>query len=165
MLFLLFFIGCEKQNSQWKEMVKKGDYYFANKNIDMALKYWINSLEIKKDALIYEKITASFIIKNDFKEGKKYAIEGLTYFGDCDNLLFNLGLIEFYLEEYENSLKTLDRLLKKNMYYPDAHYLKGIIFEKNGEFDKAKKEFIAEINVNPGSKKAWKKIKEIKNEK
>lgn len=165
-IFICFFLfGCKNQDNQWKEKVKKGDYYFSNKNIDMALKYWIESLKIKKDPLTYEKIVSSLIIKNDFKEGERYALEGLTYFGNCDNLLFNLALIEFYLEKYENSLKIIDKLIEKNMYYPDAHYLKGIIYERKGEIEKAKKEFIEEINVNPGSKKAWKKIKEMKDEK
>ncbi|MCM8803692.1 MAG: hypothetical protein NC833_00335 [Candidatus Omnitrophica bacterium] len=163
--FLFFLCGCKTQNNQWKEKVKMGDYYFVNKNIDMALKYWIESLQIKKDPLTYEKIVSSFIIKNDFNEGERYALEGLTYFCNCDNLLFNLALIEFYLGKHDNSLRILDELLMKNMYYPNAHYLKGIIYEKNGEIEKAKKEFIEEININPGSKKAWKKIKEMKNEK
>lgn len=166
-IFFIFFLnGCTYQKmGQWKEKVKKGDYYFANNNIDMALKYWIESLELKKDKLTYEKIVSSFIIKNDLKKAKEYALIGLTYFNECDNLLFNLGLIEFYNGEYDKAIWTMDKILKKNPYYPDAHYLKGIIYEKKGNMEMAKKEYINEINVNPGSIKAWKKIKEMKNEK
>ena len=168
-LFILFFLilifnGCEK-NDLWKEKVKKGDYYFANRNIDMALKYWIESLQIKNDLLTYEKIVVSLIIKNDLKEAKNYALIGLTYFNDCDNPLFNLGVIEFYLGEYENALKRMDNLILKNRYYPDAHYMKGLIYQKLGKIEEAKKEFIEEINLNPGSKKSWIKLREMKNEK
>jgi len=161
---LIVFTGCEKKDI-WKEKVKKGDYYFVNKNIDMALKYWIESLQIKNDPLTYEKIVVSLIIKNDLKEAKRYALIGLTYFNDCDNLLFNLGIIEFYLGEYENALKRMDNLILRNKFYPDAHYLKGLIYQKLGKVEEAKKEFIKEINVNPGSRKSWQKLKELKNEK
>jgi tetratricopeptide (TPR) repeat protein len=165
-VFLLFwlFTGCEKKDL-WKEKVEKGDYYFVNRNIDMALKYWTESLQIKKDPLTYEKIVVSLIIKNKLNEAKKYALSGLTCFNDYDNLLFNLGLIEFYLGEYEEAMKKLDNLLVKNKYYPNAHYLKGLIYEKLGKFYEAKKEFIEEINVNPGSRKSWEKLREMKNEK
>ncbi len=164
-LLFVFFTGCNKKESleekKWKEIVKKGDYYFVNGNIDIALEFWIKSLEFKKDSLTYEKIVSSFIAKNQLDEAKKYAISGLTYFPNNDNLLFNLGLIEFYCGEYESSLKVLDKLMERNKYYPEAHYLKGLIYEKKGDFERARKEFIEEININPGSKKTWKKIKEI----
>ncbi|MFN4227555.1 MAG: tetratricopeptide repeat protein [Candidatus Ratteibacteria bacterium] len=167
-LILIFFLNsCHTNNVErkWAEKVKIGDSYLVKNNIDMAIKYWIESLEFKKDLKTYEKIIASFIIKSDFNQAKKYTLDGLTYFKNNDNLLFNLGLVNFYLEEYEESLKAMDELIKKNKYYPNAHYIIGLIYEKKGDFAKAKKEFIEEVNINPGSRKAWQKIKEMKNEK
>jgi len=168
LLFLIIlFMGCKSniEEKKWKEKVKMGDYYLENKDIDNAIKYWVESLEFKKDLITYEKVIGSLIIKNNFIEAKRYTIEGLTYFKNNDNLIFNLGLLEFYLEEYDDSLKTMEKLIEKNRYYPNAHYIKGLIYEKKGEFEKAKKEFIQEVNINPGSRKAWQKIKEMKNEK
>jgi len=164
---IIFLSGCNTDltEKKWREKVRMGDYYLANNNIDMALNCWMESLEFKKDLLTYEKIIASLIIKNDFEKGKKYTLEGLTHFKNNDNLIFNLGLLEFYLKEYEESLETMEKLIEKNKYYPNAHYIKGLIYEKKGEFEKAKKEFIEEVNINPGSRKAWQKIKEMKNEK
>ncbi|MGB9677725.1 MAG: tetratricopeptide repeat protein [Candidatus Ratteibacteria bacterium] len=167
-IFIIIFLsGCQTDitEKKWKEKVKMGDSYFSKKDIDMAIKYWIESLEFKKDLVTYEKIIASFIIKKDFQEGKKYTLQGLTYFKNNDNLIFNLGLIEFYLKEYDNAQKNMETLISKNKYYPNAHYINGLIYEKKGDIEKAKKEFIEEININPGSRKAWQKIKEMKNEK
>ncbi|MCS7179841.1 MAG: hypothetical protein NZ891_00600 [bacterium] len=165
-IFLFILAGCQNNRERlWREKIKMGDYYLSNKNIDMALKFWIDSLNFKKDVLTYEKIIALLIIKNDLKEAKKYTTEGLTYFPNNDNLLFNLGLLQFYLEEYDESLKTLGKLMEKNKYYPNVHYISGLIYEKKGDFESAKREFIEEVNINPGSKKAWMKIKEKKNEK
>ncbi len=168
LIILIFLLNsCSSTNieKKWAEKVKIGDFYLGENNIDMALKYWIESLELKRDLLTYQKIIASFIIKSDFNQAKKYTIDGLTYFRNNDNLLFNLGLVNFYLEEYEESLKTMNKLLTKNKYYPNAHYIMGLIYEKKGNYEKAKKEFIQEVNINPGSRKAWQKIKEMKNEK
>jgi tetratricopeptide (TPR) repeat protein len=161
----LLLVNCKNGGVEkiWKEKVKKGDYYFTNNNIDMAINCWIESLQFKKDLTTYEKIIASLIIKKNFEEAKKYTIEGLTYFENNDNLLFNLGLVSFYLEDYELSLKTLEKLIRKNRYYPNTHLIRGIIYEKKGEKEKAKKEFIEELNINPASRKAWAKIKEMEN--
>ncbi|MCD6407722.1 tetratricopeptide repeat protein, partial [bacterium] len=104
-------------------------------------------------------------IKGDFKEAENIIEDGLTYFPHCVNLIFNLALVKFYTGKYEKAMEELDRVLSINKYYPDAHYLKGIIYQEKGDLEKAKKEFINEININPGSKRAWKKLKEMKDEK
>jgi len=167
LLLIIILVSCKTDitEKKWREKVKMGDYYFENNDIDNAIKYWSQSLEFKKDLLTYQKIIGSLIIKNDFLKAKEYTIEGLTYFENNDNLIFNLGLLEFYLKEYDNSLKTMEKLIERNKYYPNVHYIKGLIYEKKGEFENAKKEFIQEVNINPGSRKAWQKIKEMKNEK
>lgn len=165
-LFIFLFAGCKTETEKkWGKLVKDGDYYFSTGEIEKAINCWIESLNYKKDISTYEKLIASFIIKNQLKQAEKYTISGLTYYPENVNLLFNLGIIKFYLEQDEESLKILNKVLEKNKYYPNIHYLKGLIYERKGQKERAKKEFIEEVNVYPGSKKAWKKIKEMKDEK
>lgn len=169
--FLIFFLylivlgGCKKnpQFLEWKELVEKGDKFFSEGEIYSALDYWKESLKIRKDITIFKKITATYITLNNLKESEKYVLLGLTYFPNDDNLLFNLALIKFYEGNYEKSLEILQKILSKNKFYPNLHYLKGLIYEKIGEKELAQKEFIEELNINPCSKKAWEKIKEMKN--
>lgn len=167
MFFMIFLLaGCiPEKEKKWKKLVKDADYYFSTGQPEKAFYCWIESLNYKKDISVYEKITAFLIIRNELKEAEKYVTSGLTYSPENVNLLFNLALIKFYLEEYEQAMKILDRVLEKNKYYPNVHYLKGLIYERENKIEQAKKEFIEELNVYPGSKKAWKKIKEMKDEK
>ena len=165
-LFLLLLYGILKLHSHNKNNLElAGDKYFLEGNIEKAVECWEKVLKEKNDKRIYEKIVTSYIVRNDLETAKKWTTTGLTNFPNCVNLIFNLGLINFYQAKYSEALKFLDSVLKKDNYFPNAHYLKGLIFEIRGEKEKAKKEYIEEINVNPSSKKAWEKIKELKNEK
>lgn len=165
-LFSFLLSGCGGKNlSPAKENERKGDYYFSSGNIEKAISFWKKSLKEKKGEKVYEKLSSAFIIKGDFKGAEEVIKEGLTYFPHCGNLIFNLALVKFYTGEYEKAMEQLNMVLKMNKYYPNAHYLKGMIYQEKGEIEKAKKEFINEININPGSKRAWQKLKEMKDEK
>ncbi len=165
-LVLIFLIGCT--NNQEKrisiQLVKEGDILYSRGKINEAIDKWEKALFFKKQSKIYEKIVVALIIKKRNKEAKKWVEEGLTYFPNCVNLIYNNAFLNFIDGKYEKAIEDIDRLLEINPYYPEAHFMKGIIFEKIGKKEEAKAEYVKEVNINPGCKKAWKRIKEMKNE-
>lgn len=169
LLFILFavFILAIKFPSFFStnKKVPDGDSYFTKGELDKAIACWENELEEKPDKKIYAKIITSYILKNDMETAKEWTCSGLTHFPNYANLIFNLALINFYQKNYTESLVLLNSILKRNDYFPDVHYLKGLIFEITGDKNKAQKEYITEININPGSQRAWRKIKELQDEK
>jgi len=163
-IFAIFiYIGIQFYNKNKNNPELLGDKYFQHKEIEKAIEFWEKALKERNNKEIYEKIVVSYIIKNDLEEANKWANIGLTYFPNYVNLIFNLALVNFYQGKYSESIQLLDSVLEKDSYFPNAHYLKGLIFETIGEKQKAKQEYIKEVNVNPICQKAWEKIKNEKN--
>jgi len=168
---LLFFTlsGCSFFNSKSSsemEEIKKGDFFFAKGTVLQATLFWEESLNKKKTVNAYEKIIMGYIIQNDLTSAEKWAKEGLVFFPDNLNILFNNSLIHYHRKEYDIAMEGFDKILALDANYPNIHFLKGVIYEEKGEKEKSKKEFVKELNVNPGSKKTWQKIREeVKNDK
>ncbi len=162
----IFLIGCSTNSKQnvYKKIEKQGDKFFAEGKKTEAIKEWENSLKIKKNSNVYDKIVFALLLEGKNKEAKKWAEEGLTYFPNCVNLIYNFAYLNFLEGNNKEAMENINRLLNLNSCYPEGHYMKGVIYEKEGNLKLAKEEYIKEININPGCKKAWKKIKEISNE-
>lgn len=164
---LVFFTGGCSVNSDVaypQKLTREGDRYFSAGEIDKAIEVWIKALDYKQKAELYEKVVMAYIIKNQLPDAERWVLKGLTYFPNNVNLFFDLGLINFYNENFKEARRNLDRVLEMNGYYRDVHFLKGLMYEKEGNRYAAKKEYVKEINVNPGSRKAWKKIRELRDE-
>ena len=114
----------------------------------------------------WERKVLEAMARNDLPTAGKQAKAGLTRFPNCVNLMFNCALIDSQLGNYEEALTYLDRVLAEQKgYFPNAHYLRGTIFEAQGDRERARTEFVAEVNKYPGSRRAWTKIKELGHEK
>ena len=156
-LLTLFYIKFSSKN----KIEKKGDILFSQGKIEEAIEFWKSYVKENRDSKIYEKIVMGYILEGKLDEAENWAKEGLTYFPGCVNLIYNLALINFYKKNYELSLELIDRVLEMNRYFPNAHYLKGLIFEIKGDIEKAKREFVEDLNITPWSRKTWEKLQEI----
>lgn len=163
---VIFAGGCSVNSdvASSQKLTREGDRYFSAGEIDKAIEVWIKALDYKQKADLYEKIVMAYIIKNQLPDAERWVLKGLTYFPNNVNLFFNLGLINFYNGNFESARRNLDRVLEMNGYYRDAHFLKGLMYEKEGKKADAKREYVRELNVNPGSRKAWKKLRELRDE-
>mgnify|MGYP001304118011 CR=1 FL=1 len=166
LLSIVFVIGCSVNSdvASSRKLITQGDRYFSEGEIDKAIEVWKQALGYQQKAELYEKIVMAYIIKNQLSDAEVYVSKGLTYFPNNVNLFFNLALISFYNEDFNRARKNLDRVLEMNGYYRNAHFLKGLMYEKEGNIPAAKKEFVNELNVNPGSRRAWEKLRELKDE-
>lgn len=163
---VFFLTGCfvSPSLSDGRQKSRKGDELFAAGEVDGAAELWKEALNDKRSADLYGKIVMVQIIKNDFVQAEKWTLEGLTYFPNNVNLVFNNALINFHNKDFTSTLDNLDKVLEINRYYPNAHFLKGLIYEKQGDKTSARKEFVNEININPGSKGAWQKLRGLTND-
>ncbi len=160
------FTGCflNPNPSEFEQKTGKGDELFASGDIDGAVAEWEDALQCGKAAGLYEKLVMAQVIKSDLDEAKKWVDEGLTHFPNNANLVFNNALINFHKEDFKSAMENADNVLEMNGYYPHAHFLKGLIYEKTGDKASARKEFVNEININPGSKGAWQKLRGLTND-
>ncbi|MCM8820769.1 MAG: hypothetical protein NC932_02315 [Candidatus Omnitrophica bacterium] len=167
LLFIVVFVaGCSVNQgvSYSRKLTKEGDRCFSKGEIDKAIELWQKALDYQQKPELYEKIVMVYIMKNRLSDAEVYISKGLTYFPNNVNLFFNLALINFYNNDFDRAKKNVDRVLEINGYYRDAHFLKGLMYEKEGDITAAKREFVNELNVNPGSRRAWKKLRELKDE-
>ncbi|MCX8082000.1 MAG: hypothetical protein N3D17_01165 [bacterium] len=158
--------GCSVSSdiSSGQKLIKEGDIYFSKGEIDKAIGLWTEGLKYKQRAELYEKIVMAYIMKNQIPDAEKWVLEGLTYFPDNVNLFFDLALISFHNNDFKKARMAIDMVLRKNEYYRNAHLLKGMMYEKENNLSAAKREYINEVNINPGSTEAWKKLRELRDE-
>ncbi len=142
----------------------KGDELFAAGDADGAVNMWKEALAYRRNTELYEKIIMAQIVKNDLDQAEKWTVEGLTYFPNNVNLLFNNALVKFHKRDFTGAADGLNKVLDANGYYPNAHFLKGLIYEEQGDKTSARKEFVDEVNINPGSKAAWQKLRGLTND-
>lgn len=167
LIFTVFLTGGCSVNENLSisyKLTREGDRYFSQGEIDKAVKLWIEVLNYNHKPELYERIVMAFIVKNQLSEAERWNLQGLTYFPNNVNLLFDLALINFYNKKFSEARMAIDKVLEINGYYRDAHFLKGLMYEEEGNISAAKKEYISEVNINPGSRRAWKKIRELKDE-
>ena len=146
----------------YRHAATRADRSLAGRDTGKAVAYWKIRMQTSKTSQSYEKLTLCCIADKNYGEARKWAVAGLTKFPGCANLSFNLALLDYYDTRYGESLRRLDDVLRTNGYYPNAHYLKGLVYEAQGDAASAKKEYVAEVNINPGSVRAWEKLKGIR---
>jgi len=60
------------------------------------------------------------------------------------------------------ALKNLNYVEMLEPNYANVHYLRGVIYERMGLKKEANQEYIKEVNINPRSIHAWRKLKKNK---
>ena len=156
-----WFFSSPKENRQAKELEQKGNLLFQKGEPDLAVLTWYRSIAlVPQRPTPYEKISAYYLLKGQWAEAQKVIENGLTRLPSCANLYFNLGLSCYLSGDYRRAKESFEKVATLDSYYPDVHYLLGLIYHKEGREDEAKKEFIREVNLNPASRGAWKKIRE-----
>ncbi|HXH17610.1 MAG TPA: tetratricopeptide repeat protein [Chitinophagales bacterium] len=118
----------------------------------------------------YQNALADIVaaIKLDSTNGKFYSTLGEIYFSkqeytraitalekghkqnpDDIELTLQLAKYQLYVGEKAKSIQLLDEVLKKNMFYAEAYFLKGMVFKEIGDTSKAISNFQTAVEQNP----------------
>jgi tetratricopeptide (TPR) repeat protein len=159
---LLVFVGMfelwpKKSYNNASLLWKQGHY-------QQAIDIWKQQLRISKNenSDVYQNLIGSLIYIGKFNDAEKWCLKALTIFPQYVIFKFYISLIEFYKGRYKKSLTLSESVLKQDNTYPNIHLLRGLDFKKLGNRNKAKKEFIEEINDNPSNTFAWVELKIFK---
>ncbi|GEM_PF-951275 len=129
---------------------------------EKAISIWKNEIDRKNDINSYQKLIEAFINSGNYKDAEKLIQRALTVHPDCVNFLFYSAITNFYQGNFAASLNLTDKVIAANQYFPEVYLLRGLIFENMNSLNRAKQEFIKELNNNPGNRLAWAKLKESK---
>jgi len=132
-------------------------------NYEQAIENWKKVLEINpRDRKTLNKIGMAYLESEQIDKA-------VQFYADCSkahpkdlDLRYNLALSYFRQGKLEQGWQELEKIQQLNRLFPQLHYLRGLIYEKKGDFAQAKKEFIKEININPDCLGAWYKLKKYR---
>ena len=165
LLPLVLLIGAiaakDKDSQLWQVLETKGNTAFQHYEIENARQYWHASLKENPDNLkCYNKLGISFLVLKEYNNAVDILREGLKKDSNNPGLNYNLALAYYYSGDVGMAMEVSEKVLTLNRYYPEANYLRGLCFEKNGLIEEARAAYVEELNNNPGSRRAWKKVKE-----
>lgn len=114
---------------------------FKNENWRSANKYLAELNEFKYSSNIPHLMYSIYMIKQDTVQAKGVLLDGIERYDDHENLVLLLVDLLYKSGEFEMAVNTLDTAFKKdsaNYTYP---YTKGLLYQKNEEYNKAIKAF------------------------
>ncbi len=111
---------------QWK----KGKLDEAIETLEEVYKFYKNST-------LYESLGYMLILKGDYEKALKFNLEAYDYNNSSDVILDNLAECYYFLENYEKSAEIYEKLVEKNVYFPEPYYFYGLIFKHQNEKEKA----------------------------
>ncbi|MCG2726177.1 MAG: O-antigen ligase family protein [Elusimicrobia bacterium] len=152
-----YFLTTEKNYKRAKEVYARGvKINPANEMLVSNLKMVAERLKVKNDSDIkwlaqYKDLENSLKGNNYTKDSLDIADALLQDAPYSAAVMYLKSKILFVLGEYSLSKKCLEKILKINPENADARYGLGNIFEKEGNCEAAKKEFIEVFKSNPGN--------------
>ncbi|MCD6219466.1 hypothetical protein J7K43_03675 [Candidatus Calescamantes bacterium] len=168
-VFLLSFLGIVSIVFQGVNKVKsfksdeKGERLFWEGESEKVKALWKEEWEKKKEMKIARKLSILYLKEGWIEEGIRFHKEALDIYPEDPKLRFNLSLIYFQDKRLDNAWKELEKIKEKHPFFPNLHYLRGLILEKKGRKKEAYKEFLQELNTYPECVGALEKIKLLSN--
>lgn len=144
----------EKQNSD------NGQY---ETNLLESQKYFQRAIELKQDYIVaYRQLAQTFWLQGkpdkainlleSIKENNPYDVD----------TIFRLGLIYYNNNQLSKSKKEFELLTSLNKNYSNAYYMLGLIYNKEGNKDKAIENFIKVARLNPDNQEIMKILENLK---
>ncbi len=138
----------------------KGDSAFNEYFIEQACQYWEEAINENPNNLdTYNKLGICFLLLKENEKAVSIFEDGLKLNGRNADMSYNLALAQYYCGDFEEACRVLEKVISLNWCYPRANYLKGVCLENMGRIDEAEKAYVEELNNNPGSRAAWRKVK------
>ncbi|BHH82082.1 tetratricopeptide repeat protein [Desulforhopalus sp. 52FAK] len=107
--------------------------------------------------LTAEEFNALFVQACEDHQNKKYqeALTGystlISYFTDAPILHYNLGLLLFEVEQYDDAVKSFEMAVKLSPEDADIVFNLALSYRRNGNIDSAIKSYIRALEIEPNS--------------
>lgn len=139
--------------------VTRGDAYFQQNDNARAVACWQVALDALPDArTVRNKLVVLHMNEGRFDTAGALLEEGLRRRPRTVSFLYNLALLRTMQGRLTEALAAAEQVEAINPMHGEIHFLKGTIYEKLGQNDLARQEFIHELNVDPATPEAWRKL-------
>jgi tetratricopeptide (TPR) repeat protein len=132
----------------------------VSENITKAEEYFKKAIELKGDfAPAHFQLAVVAQMRGDvsgtiakLQETKRY----VTTMQDLIGLSFQLGVLYYQQEDYEQAKRELEFAVSQNQNYSNAHYFLGLIYDKEGRKEDAIRQFELIEALNPDNQEVKK---------
>ncbi|MBN2382409.1 AAA family ATPase [bacterium] len=112
--------------------LRSKDFFEHARELDPA-----SEVAASKLLLCHEKLGNLYYQKENYYRALKHYEDALSVEPDNIRILFNLGLVNKKLKEYDRAIDIFNRLIKRNPNYQRAYELLGYLYEERGNYSKA----------------------------
>jgi len=134
------------------DLEKGGELHFRMQEYEEALSLWRQAArEDPGDVYLRVRMGTALTRLERYAEAETVFREAIVPGPDGALAYYHLGALFMHEHRYDAARQNLRLALASVPWYPNAHYLLGYMAEKEGLYDTAGKEYIAELNVNPGN--------------
>lgn len=149
------------RNHELAVIERRGDRAFQEANNATSESCWRLVLEERPDSTSARNKLAILCMKeNRFAEARKLLREGIRRAPKTVSFRFNLGQLHYMTGDFRGALSSLGEVEQLNPGHGNVHFLKGVIYERLGEEELARKEFVKELNNDPATLAAWARLAE-----
>jgi len=138
---------------------RQGDTWFQQGDAHQAQRLWQTVLDKHPGAVgARNKLAVLAMREGRYAEAEQCLAAGIERAPKTVSFHFNLGLVKYMQGERQDALAALAEVERL---YPDhgkVHLLKGVIFDELGEHDRARDEFVKELNLDPATPAAWTRL-------
>ena len=130
--------------------------YMAKKDYKMAITYLNLAIPLNGPSQLvsYNLLGSALNMIDEEKEAIKTFKTAIDKFGYNDELCYNLGLVYFKYEDFDDALEILQEGLKLNSNHASSHFLLGEVQVKEENYDKAIFSYYYFLMLEPASKRS-----------
>ena len=134
------------------DLYRKGQYL-------EALEVWRSGLETYPDAgRLHYRVGTILAVRSSFERAEQHLRRAVELSPDELEIRKELGICYLQAERPDDAERELKAVLARADWFPEVHYYLGMIYEKRGDHDAAREQYVKELNHNPGCAFAWAKV-------
>ncbi len=125
-------------NSQYEELLKKGDEAYRKQNYSEAIDYYTKAVVYApQDKITMLKIANIYKLMGNNTKAINFYDKLLVLDKDNSDAYFNKGLVYAAQKNYDEAIKCFEKVIQISPEYPYAYYSLGMSYEQKKDVNKA----------------------------
>ena len=138
---------------------RRGDLAFQRGEHRSPETCWRFVLQERPDAAsARNKLVVLYMKEGRFGEARSLLESGIRRNPATTSFHYNFALLLVAEGDLHGALRSLAQVQRMNPGHGEVHFLKGVIYEKLGSDELARKEFVQELNIDPAKLAAWARL-------
>jgi len=139
-----------------KEKIQHGDWLTRLGENERALGVWRElAAETPDDKDMLLRLGATLAALHDYSQAEAVLLKAQKLDSSDARVVHNLGLLRLNQGRTEEAKEYFRRTLSIRPWHPETNYHLGLMAERRGDIDRARRLYMAELETNSRCAKAW----------